>query len=577
MAIQKYIISFLLLLSIFVGFFHPITAITQDLGRHILTGEIILQTHNVPKTNFYSYTYPTFPFINTHWGSEVLFYILSQTVGIAGLLLIMSILVVAAFAVELQYVFKKVDAIALGVIGFLYLGVLFERTDLRPELFSFLLTAIFVTILYKYREKYTSWIFLLIPLELLWTNLHVYFAIGITVIGLFFIDMLIGEIRKIREIRKIWEVSNRLKALGIVLAACIVVTVINPNGFAGTLYPLRVFENYGYAIEENQNIFFLWSLFQKPTIVFYGISVVVLFASLFLNIKKTKPIDWFLALFFALLGASAERNFPLFVFATGIPATVYLSVLVDKISKKRFAIIHTFLFFVLSLALCWQIMSVASARGFGAEVPKGAKGALDFVKQHGIAGPIFNNFDIGSYIEYRLYPKYRIFVDGRPEAYPKDFFQKTYIPMQEDPQLFESMDQKYHFNTIIFSHTDQTPWAATFIKDITKNPKWNVVYLDEMMIVLVKNIPSNQRLIQQYTISDNSNTPLENGGKQSQIQLALFYQNASWDKHLKQSYLNLLELDPGFCYALYNLAALLQSQKDPSFQSYALRYQNTCQ
>jgi hypothetical protein len=57
-----------------------------------------------------------------------------------------------------------------------------------------------------------------------------------------------------------------------------------------------------------------------------------------------------------------------------------------------------------------------------------------------LKGPIFNNFDIGSYLIFRLYNKSlpagrQVFVDGRPEAYPASFFQITYILMQQDPKL----------------------------------------------------------------------------------------------------------------------------------------------
>ncbi len=76
--------SFLLL---FLGFFHPISAYNQDLGRHLLLGKIIWQTKHIPTTNLLSYTYPDFPFLNHHYLSEVMYYLLHQAVGDAGLLL----------------------------------------------------------------------------------------------------------------------------------------------------------------------------------------------------------------------------------------------------------------------------------------------------------------------------------------------------------------------------------------------------------------------------------------------------------------------------------------------------------
>ncbi|MDO8657194.1 MAG: hypothetical protein Q7K55_00530 [Candidatus Levybacteria bacterium] len=152
MKLSKIFFTFLIFIFLFTGFFHPITAITQDLGRHFLHGKIILETKQVPLTNLFSYTYPDFPFINLHWLSEVIFYITHQLVNYNGLLIFSTIIVLAAFSFVYFYKFKKANAFALAIISFLYIKILFERTDIRPEIFSFLFLSIFIVILYKNRE-----------------------------------------------------------------------------------------------------------------------------------------------------------------------------------------------------------------------------------------------------------------------------------------------------------------------------------------------------------------------------------------------------------------------------------------
>src|SRR5437016_6950416 len=99
MKIIQVLLSISIFALLFIEFFHPINAITQDLGRHIKTGEIISQTHSVPKINLFSYTYPKFPFINTHWLSEVIFYLVSTTFGFQGLLVFITLIVLIAFAI----------------------------------------------------------------------------------------------------------------------------------------------------------------------------------------------------------------------------------------------------------------------------------------------------------------------------------------------------------------------------------------------------------------------------------------------------------------------------------------------
>ncbi len=148
MTISRLLTNLLLSVLVFIMFFHPVYAITQDLGRHLLLGQIITQTHTVPKTNLFSYTNPNYPFINTHWFSEVLFYSVERMGGFFGLLLFTSMVGAAAFLIQLSYV-KKYKVVPAIFSALLYFRILLERTDLRPEIFSFFFLSIFIVVLYE--------------------------------------------------------------------------------------------------------------------------------------------------------------------------------------------------------------------------------------------------------------------------------------------------------------------------------------------------------------------------------------------------------------------------------------------
>ena len=177
-----------------------------------------------------------------------------------------------------------------------------------------------VTILYQYREHFTKLIFLLIPLEVLWANLHIYFPIGVLVILLFVVDDLIIHRRNL------WTKYTKTLLLVFILTG--VATLFNPHFISGATYPLRVFQNYGYTIEENQTPFFLQSLgFHKPSFLYLGLALSILFSSLAISWKKTRIVDWLLSIAFTLITLSAVRNFPLFVFATFIQFYFIYSIL----------------------------------------------------------------------------------------------------------------------------------------------------------------------------------------------------------------------------------------------------------
>jgi len=112
--------------------------------------------------------------------------------------------------------------------------------------------------------------------------------------------------------------------------------------------------------------------------------------------------------------------------------------------------------------------------------------AADFFKTNHLQGPIFNNFDIGSYLIIILYPQEKVFVDNRPEAYPASFFKNDYIPMQEDKQKFATEDAKYNFNAIFFSYRDFTPWSQEFLIRMVSDPAWAPVYADQYNIIFAQ-------------------------------------------------------------------------------------------
>ncbi len=556
---------------LFVSFFHPITAITQDLGRHILTGKIILQTFSIPKTNLFSYTHPDFPFINHHWLSEVVFYLIYENSGFTGLLVTTTIIVLAAYAVLFYIAAKKYPTIPLIVASFLYSRILMERTDVRPEVFSFLFLSLFIVILYRYKQTRTRFIVILPITQLLWANMHIYFPIGIAVLGLFLLDDLLTHRNKL--------FNKYTCILIIVTTASVVSCLANPNGINGALYPLRVFNNYGYSIEENQNIFFLWTYAYKPTIIFFALAVCLIFFSLFAVMKKTFRIDWFLVVFFTILGIIHIRNFPLFVLGTFIPFTHGLSLIYATYIKRPMTsvILQNSTYLLLLIVIGISMSTTISEKAIGASVVSGIQPAVDFFIRNGFKGPLFNNFDIGSYLEYRLYPTEKVFVDGRPEAYPSSFFQNVYIPMQENKKTFDDVAYRYKLNTIFFAHTDQTPWATLFFKAIVHHPDWKIVYLDDTAIILMKNTPKNKLLIDKFGMSkQNLSFIFEKSDFHALLRLASFFQKIGWRQYEEKMYYDLLNIQPFYCPALYHLSVIKTQQQATDTSIYTSKYRSYC-
>jgi len=581
--------SFLIILaflSVFIEFFHPIQAINQDLGRHVKLGEIILKTSSVPTTNLFSYTFQNFHYINTHWLSELIFYIIFSKVGFHGILIFTSLIVLFTFFILTSYLrFKNISIFALAITYILYIGILFERTEVRPEIFSFLFLTLFVTILYKNKEKQTKLIFLLPFIELIWVNTHIYFIMGILVTILFLLDELLVENPKklLFFINNKYSVPKHTSLLILIFVCIILVTFINPDSFSRVIYPFNIFNNYSYSIQENQNIFTLQQITPRLPIILFEITTVLLFCILIMNRKKSKSVDWMLVICFAIIAASADRNLPLFVFATFIPFAMNLSAILTNISKKGIklenihkSIIKFIGYVCIVLFLLLEIKSFISTSGIGWEEPKSFESSVDFFITEKLHGHIYNNFDIGSFLIYKMYPKEKVFVDGRPEAYPANFNQTIDMPIQNDPQLFQKAMKRYHFNVIIFAHSYQIPWTAKFVNAIINNPDWKLVYLDGYAFIMVKNNEENKTVINRFAITEKIYKINESirRDKTALMNLANFFDKVKWREQEIRTLQDIIMLDPYNCEVLYNLAVLTQNIS--SSPNYVLNYQEKC-
>lgn len=461
-------VKILLLFFVFSFLFRTDTAFDQDLGRHIKLGEIIWQTGQVPKTNLFSYTNPDFPFINTHWLFEVAAYFFNQTPGLQFFLILKIVIILLSVWLVIKTIPKDKQVLLLP-IGFIFLHVLRERLELRPEIFSFLFTALTFYILETGQKKLSCFL----PfIQLIWINTHIYFFIGLS-------------------LQAIYLTYSRTKLLAIILGLSIAVSLINPNGLNGLLYPFNVTKNYGYTIVENQTMFFLENIqFRDPNFLFVKLSIGIAGLSLLIAFFKKQFLVKTILFLISGVGLALlnVRSFPYLVFLS-LPATLQNF---GPIKSNKF---FTLLSFVFALGLILESFFyfngdyykyTNSQHQVGLKFTASGQGALDFVLANNLAGPIYNNFDIGSYILYRGYPEYQVFVDGRPEAYPADFFQNTYIPMQSDYARFKQEEEKWGLETIIFSHTDQTPWGRSFLQNVIKDQSWKLVYIDDFMVVLVK-------------------------------------------------------------------------------------------
>jgi len=506
MVSRKHIFDYTLfaLLVVLMGLFsvHTLTSIYQDIGRHITVGQLIWESGNIPSTNLFSFTAPDFLFVNHHWLGGVLLYLGDRFIGLAGLIVFKALLLSGAFALALAASWRNRLSIPAMIIGLASIFTIAERTDVRPEIFSFLFLAWFLFVLYRYPRSKLLWTLPFV--QLVWVNTHIYFFMG----PLLWLAFLIGVMANQRNWKfemSNWRESRVTNYYVPITLLLILATLTNPSGWHGALYPLTMWSNYGYSIVENQSLFFLRAFgYPMMTSIALGFTILLTLASFIINRRHLRKNVDSLVLFvsttiFALL---MLRNFPLLAFVA-IPITLRnLSQSPLRFDSKSVRMgMHVILILIGISIVTNQIYDQAGIGGrrFGLVVPEGFQEPVDFFRSAGLRGPLFNNFDVGSFLIWKL-PEEKVFIDGRPEAYPADFIQNTYIKMQEDPSVWARESERYNLNTIFWSYQDITPWSQAFMKRITKDPQWVAVYMDKGIIILVRDTPANSSIIAKYRL-----------------------------------------------------------------------------
>ena len=484
----------------------PGISFQEDLGRHLLLGKIILQTRSVPDTNLLTYTHPDYPFLNHHWLSEVLLYVLHYGGGLNGLILWKMAMMVAALALAWLAVPPYRCGFLYGLAGLLAAVLLGFRAHIRPELFTYLLVALFLWLFERIRAGHRGYLWLLLVGLLAWVNLHIYFVFGLGMTLVF-----LGE--------RIWiqkgmEGRKALLSVGW-MGAAVLVCLINPHGWKGLAYPLSIFHDYGMQITENESPCGYWRTVLNPMLLALPLlSGWLILAALTLGLRFRKeghradlrPANLIIAL--VALGASwsMARSVPLLAL-TSLPvigAALRSGTNAAPVRIWR-DIAGALMMVSLGGVLIWSVVEGTYARRFPSPIAPTSFGFDDparyeqlgrFARRTQLAGPVFSDYNLGSLVEYALYPEPG-YVDNRPEAFPSSFWHTEYLPALVIGDRWEQVVRARRINAIIVSFPGV---KEGFVRELMRRPEWLLVYFDDICGVWVRNHADNKSVIDSSVI-----------------------------------------------------------------------------
>lgn len=451
-----------------------------DFWWMLRTGEWIVEHGAVMTSDVFSYTREGTSWINVKWLYEVLIYGMSTVGGPESIPMLAALFY--SFLLVLLWrtsdLTSKQGLVGLFIATLIFLiGAEFRMTG-RPEMSSHLLTAAFLFLLHSHSKRPGKLIFLLIPLQVLWTNLHEGFGTGMVIV----IAWLLMTLTQAAAGRKTDWKKPALITLGVILTPA-----ISPNGIEMILHPLNIFSQLG----DNQ---FTTELHSAATAYFWQqkeaylllVLLLVLGYKAFLALKagfrnfivddSTQALG-FAALFLAL-GLTAHRNIPFALIAAFPLLSSTISGFLEKlkINEKRWAAPSMM---ALSVLLYLAIVSnqyyklVDSKNRFGLYVlsDKHPIASATALEERAVKQPIFADYLTSSYLLWNLRPDFKTFIDLRDlDVFDTEFF-KQYAVITKIPAAFEQSDSVYHYGAV----TLYQPALDELHSYLYKHPDWTVV------------------------------------------------------------------------------------------------------
>jgi hypothetical protein len=431
--IGTFLILFCILLVINLRILDP------DFGWHLQSGNYIL-ANGIPSHDVFTYTAPTFPWIDHEWLNDIFISFLFTWGGFTLVAVIFS----AVWAVGIL-IASRLYKLSVIIIAIVPLAI---NMTIRPVAWSFLLFALTERLLESKRPGAKLFLPLLICL---WANLHGSFALGIVIIFLH-------------------KIVKKNSVLWTTIIASVAATFVNPYGPRIYIEVFRHLTNTELHTRINQ-----WqSLILPEGFIWSTVFLIAIYFAL-----KDK-INWREIAIPAVLGAAFIKTVWYFMyFIAG--SLRYFEAAVEKLQeivRKRYSN-FTVNYFSIVIPAVFFIIPMYQAL---LNPPPYPEKIAAYLEAHTCPGNVFNAFDYGGYLIWKS-PHSKLFIDGRMPTWKengKDYM-GIYLDTIAKPDMRRKIFSEYSIKCVVY----QTSRDKDFIADLQKE-NWQTILTEPGSILLEK-------------------------------------------------------------------------------------------
>ncbi len=434
---------------------------------HVVSGRWMVAHWAVPTEDPFSFTFAGAPWIAKEWLSQLLYAGAHVLAGWSGMAFLAAGAVALAFALLARFLldeFKTPQALLFIAFAFLLSA---PHILARPHALALPVMVAWVIGLVRATDRGRAPSLWLLPLMILWANLHGGFTLGILMVGAIGLDAIASATPADRGRTAVRWIGFGVLAL---LAGC-----VTPYGPESMLVTVRIL-GLGPALA----IISEWRAADFSH--FGGLEAAILLGLGFALWRGVTlpPVRIVILLGLLHMALSAERNSEVFGLLAPIivarPLAAQFAAIRaeprEPVGRSWFAWAAALLVVLApaSLALSSAMHYAPAAR----ITPAAAVVALKAAN----AGPVLNQYDFGGYLVYAGMPT---FIDGRTELYGGDFFAHYFQAVSlTDLDGFLKLLDTYAIGATLLN--PQTP-AVAFLDRL---PGWHRLYADDIAVVHVR-------------------------------------------------------------------------------------------
>ncbi len=479
-----------------------------DFWWYLASGQRILETRSVPTTDPFSYTAAGRPWVNHMWATQVLFTVLWERWGRFALIGLKTALVVATFGVVLASMRARgVHPLLASTVTLLAAWTGAEFWHARPQTFTYLFMAILGWLLRPGWVDRRHTLVLVPALTVLWVNLHAGFVMAflmIAVVGLgTALPLVVDPARRTAG----WRVVGLTAALGLATATA---SLVNPFGVRAILFPLEVVSSVPFM---TSTIEWFPPNFHHASFRPLELMLLLLFPAFAWGRGRLSAVDVGLICVFANLGLTSVRHVPLFAVVAAAPLAVGLHETMARARRIDWARVRDAvrrrlpslapaltapgapavagaILLLTAVSAHWVAMAGVPTNPLRLDLAESRYPGLTmaFIRENQLPARLFSVYAWGGYELWRLYPEYRMFMDGRTHVYGADVL-KEFLDVVNVSPRWQAVLDKWRVETILGLRV--SPLTETLLAQ----GGWRLVFTEREAVVFVRETDANRPLL----------------------------------------------------------------------------------